>query len=360
MIRRFVLLAGIIVTVLAFYAIAPDPGEGDPFRLSVFDRQPAVASAFRNLSRVGDTLRAVTFALERQRAWETARALPARAALTDFVVMPGVPADIARKFEQRAREQFARFTEPRTPLRVVLTSSEDAFGYRKYAVLPETESQPCVIVVGISTKARGIGPGDGDRLLGACGFYAKFGQPGGGTLAWLKDSRGVSAAIDTISAMGPRPQTRRTLKGADIAFSSGEAACLAGRNEGCVDAVLDPFELQRSRPIILPTDQSLGVFPSGPTSGLSGPGNTLANLRAHVGDARFQEIWSSPQTLDQAYETATGEHIAVFARKILLLENYPHKPGPLRGGLPLFLSLSLGLTAAAFAITRTRRERSGT
>jgi hypothetical protein len=150
------------------------------------------------------------------------------------------------------------------------------------------------------------------------------------------------------------------LKGAAIAFSAPEAACLAGRDEGCVEAVLDPFEMQRPSPIIAPTAQSVGVLSSFPTAGQSWPGNTLANLRTHVGDARFKQIWTSAQPIHEAYQTATGEHIAVFARELLLLDAYPHKPGPLRGGLPLFLGLGIALTAAACAITRTRRERSGT
>lgn len=360
-IRRFLPLAAVLATVLAFYAIAPTPGDGRSFGLSVFDRVPAVAAAFEAQQRLGDTLRAVTFALQRQVAWETARAIPAGSASSDFVVLPGVPADIAKNFEQRAREQFARYPQPRTPLRVVIdVAGLETFGYRKHTVLPETEAQPCVVIVGISPKARSLSPADGDRLLGACGFYARFGRPGEGMLQWLEESRGVSASIDTSEGLRARRRTPRKFSGAEIGYSAPEAACLAGRDEGCAEAILDPFGLRTWKPIAVPSEQAIAVIASSPSSGLSWPGNILANLRAHVGDARFQEIWSSSERLDQAYETATGEPIAVFARKLLLLDAYPHKPGPLRGGLPLLLGLGIGLSAAVWAITRTRRERSGT
>ncbi len=360
MIRRFLTLAAVPATVFAFYTIAPKPGERQSLRLSVFDRLPAVSSAYVEQSRLADTLRAVTFALQRTVAWEVARAVPAGPSLTDVVVLPGVPSDVAQHFAKRAREQFARYAQPRVPLRVVISANDQALGYRKYTVLPQTQAQPCVVVIQISPKVRGLPPADGDGLIGACGFYAKFGRPGSGMLEWLKNSRGIAAAIDTSAGMSPRRQTREKLAGAEIGFSAFEAACLAGRDDGCVAAVLDPLGAQQSRPIIVPTEQTIGVFSSGPSSGQYVPGNTLANLRAHVGDARFQDIWSSSERVDQAYETATGEHIAVFARKLLLLDTYPHKPGPLRGGLPLLLGLSIGLTAAAWAIAHTRRERSGT
>lgn len=360
MIRRLLGVAAGIVTVLAFYFIAPTPGEGEYLRISAFDRQPEVASAFEEMRRVNDTLRAVTFALQRSRAWEAARSLAADAAASKFVALKNVPPDVARAFEEAARAEFAMVPQAKTALRVVLQTSDEQVGYRKYVVLPQTDAQPCVILIQFRASTRGLRPIAGDRLLGVCGFYARFGRPGAGMQEWLESTRGVAATIDTSPGMRPRRRTREKLVGANIGFAAAEAACLAGRDEGCVQAVLDPFDFRQSSLIVEPSERTRGVFASFPSSGLYGPGSTLANLRAHVGDQRFQEIWSSAQMVDEAYQTATGEHIAVFARQLLLLDLYPHTPGPLRGGLSLFLGLTIGVTAAVWAIKRTRRERSGT
>jgi hypothetical protein len=44
---------------------------------------------------------------------------------------------------------------------------------------------------------------------------------------------------------------------------------------------------------------------------------------------------------------------------LLLLEQLrPHEPGPLRADIPLALSLTIGALCAAWAVGRTRRERS--
>lgn len=360
MIRRLTGVAAILVALLSFYAIAPTAGSADAPRAGAFGRNREVAAANLQVWALGDTIRAVTAALARARAWETARGLAADRALQRVIVQPGLAPQTARIFEHLAREEMAAIVRPRVALRVVVVPDPQPVGsYRFYTVIPDTAGQPCVVVVAISERARGLHVAEGSRLLGACGFYARFGYPGSGMQAWLRASRGIAATVDTVLAAPQVQHVREKLKGAEIGQVPAVAACLAGIDAGCALTTLDPFGISDLKQIIPPSERTSGVFASFGGSSRSSASQALAAIRAHVGDARFQQIWASAQDPAEAFKTATGEHIAVFARPMLLRDAHPHRPGPLRGGLPLFLGLGLGLAAALSAITRTRRERSG-
>lgn len=360
MIRRLVSAATMLVAVFAFYIIAPSAGLDDAARAGAFGRDRDVAAANAQVRALGDTLRAVTAALARARVWETARGLAADPAARKVIVRPGLEPAAVRVFERVAREEMAAFERPRIALRVVVVPEPQPIGsYRRYTVIPDNPNQPCVVVVAVAERARSLRVAEGSRLLGACGFYSRFGYPGSGMQEWLRASRGIAAAVDTVLAVPQRQPLREKLKGAQIGQVPAAAACLAGIEAGCAQVILDPFGISEVTQIVPPSERTGGVFVSFGGSSVSDEGQTLAAIREQVGDARFQAIWSSAQDPAEAYKTATGEHIAVFARPMLLRVAYPHRPGPLRAGLPLFLGLGIGLTAAAWAITRTGRERSG-
>lgn len=359
--RHLLAVVAIVGAVVAFYVIAPAPGTSGFEREGIFARDRDVAAARANVYALGDTLRAVNAALLRARAWERARAVAPDPALTKVITVAGIAPLTARSFEDAARAEFAALEAPRVPLRVLLVpDSQLTNDYRKQTVIPQTAEQPCVVLVSISPRARNLRVGTGDRLLGACGFYAKFGRPGQGMQSWLETTRGVGASVDTVLFEPRRPDRRNKLQGSEIGMAPADAACLAGDDDGCAQSVLDPYGFWLAQPILPPNERTAAVLISFSSSGRYGPGRLLARLREHVGDAAFQKIWVSAEPLSDAYKTTTGEHIAVFARPILLSQTLPHTPGPLRGGLPLLLGLGIGVTAAVWAIKRTRRERSGT
>lgn len=360
MIRRLAGPAAVLGAVLAFYLIAPDPVDGDPYRTGAFARNTEVRAANRRVWHLGDTVRALNAAVQRAAAWERARSLAPDPAPTKLIMLPGIEPRRARAFEQDVRAEFAALGVPRVPVRIVLLAdSQLSAQYRKSTVIPQHDSQPCVVVVAISGRGRADGAFEDDRLLGTCAFYAKFGQAGSGMRAWLEASRGIAAGIDTALPRTQAPRTLRKLTGGLIGQLPAEAACLAGNDDGCAESVLSPLDIRSIKPIVPPSERTAGVFVSFNGSNRYGPGSLLAEMREFVGDQRFEQIWTSSEDPATAFKTATGEHIAVFARPILLREALPHEPGPMRSGLPLLLSLGVGATAAALAITRTRRERSG-
>lgn len=358
--KRVLTIGGAFVgAVLLFYLIAPTPGAGEDFRVDMFDRDPAVARARAEFWATGDTVRALDVAHQRTAAWEEARALPRTAARTGVIVRPGLDERTARNFEQAAQAELASFGATTVPLRIVLKRGEGLSGaYRKLVVLPQDSTQPCVVVVLIPERARNLRANGADRMISACGFYGRFGYPGAGMEQWLADTRGIAAARDTFVRIAERAREREALRGSNIGFEPAAASCLAGRDDDCASAILDPRQFWNPSRIVPPTDRTRLVLATYANWGNWGPGPTLARLRDFVGDARFQQIWSSSATPAEAFQQATGEHVAVFARPILLEESLPHHPGPLRGGLPLLFTLGIGASAALWAIRRTRRERS--
>ncbi len=352
-------IAAVVGSVLLFYAIAPEPKGERQFGVGFFDRDPAVVAARTQLWALGDSVRLLTWDLIRVNAWETARALPTESAPTKFVALPGVHPNVVKSFEAAARAAFAEVPAPRVPLRVVLMATEEQGGfYRKYAVLPQEASQPCVVVLTVSPRARNLQPSRFDRLLATCGFYARFGRPSAAMQQWLERTRGTAAIFDSTELVTGSTRPRRTLQGSSIGFSPAIAMCLAGKDEGCVGTVVDPLGTAGQRQLIPPNERTSAVIATYPMTMSSTPENTLASIRAFVGDARFEQLWTTDADPAVGFEKVTGEHIAVFARPRLLNEYLPHEPGPLRGALDLVFGLSLGAAAAVWAIRRSRRERS--
>lgn len=352
-------IATVVGSVLLFYAIAPTPNTDWRSGYGFFDRDPAVFQARNQLWALGDSVRALTWELSRVTAWEAARALPNESAATKFVAVPGVNRSTAANFEVAARAAFAELGAPRVPLRIVLLATDEPGGYyRKYVVLPQAESQPCVVVVTVSPRATNVRPSRIDRLLSTCGFYGRFGRPSAAMQQWLERTQGAVAKIDTAELVFGSTRERRVLEGVNVAFYPAIAKCLAGDDDGCAASVVDPLGVIGQRPLVPPTERTSPVIASYAIPIASSPENTLARIRAYVGDARFERIWTTDADPAVGFQTVTGEHIAVFVRPQLLNETMPHDPGPLRGGADLLFGLGLGAAAAVWAVRRTKRERS--
>lgn len=357
--RRFLPLLSIVIVVAAFFAIAPAPGAERNDLFGIFVRDPQVAAAQRELQARSDSLRSVNTALARTLAWETARSLPESDAPMAFTVSGEVEPEAVRAFRALAEAQFAALPNPRFRVRVVLRQQADRRAlYTKTIVLPQAADQPCVVIVTVPRQPPRNRPMEGERIMGTCGLYARFGYPGTGMQTWLEETRAVAAITDTAHTPPPTRKQRRKFTGGLIGSAPDEAACVAGYDSGCAVFVSNPYDIRGLRPIIPPNERTRAVVASygGPAN--YGNGRILADIRDHVGPARFEEIWRSSQSLPEAFEAVTGEHIATWVRPQLLADVEPHHPGPFRDGPSLLFGLSLGVLASVRAITKTKRERS--
>ena len=359
--RRLLIPAALVaIAVAGFVAIAPPVDDVVTERQRRPDSDSAVAQARAEYQARNDSAIALSRALEAAVALEAARGIRRSSAPTEFSADPEISAIVRTEFAKVAEAQFASMGTAKVPVRVVLAAMDEVgAGYRHVAVLPERAGEPCVSVLQIDPDRQVERPAANDRLAGICGFYARYGLPGRGVLSWIDSTYSLSFSLDVVPPARPRDRRRlERLVGEYVALAPATAACLAGRDEVCGVAISgsDWTIVPRSR--LLETQGNERVLRSSPWAPNWAPSSYIARLRDHVGDEAFTRIWASDATPPLAYEQVTGESFAVFARPLLLEELHPHQPGPLHAGLPLALSLTVGALCAAWAIGRTRRERS--
>jgi hypothetical protein len=356
--RLLIPLAAALTAVALFAALLPDDRTSDVY--DMLDRDAEVAMALREVSAASDSLRRVNGIIERAEMLAHATQLPRTRSSYELTAAPDVPAGTRQAFAERLAAEGATLGSPRVPVRVHIVRVDRIFGgaYMRYVVLPHA-GDACVVVVATRRNQASVRPVAGDRLIGTCGFYARYGMPGAGMQEWLETDQGRSAATDSVSAefWSRRPRERRS-PAILTAFAPLAAACAAGNEAACERTVFgaEPMGLfAMPVPLSGPTRRVLRrsaiADPQLPTV-------TLALLRQHLGEANFARLWASETAPAEAYPRLTGETIAVFARAALRTEVAPHSPGPLHGGLPLALGLALGAGFATWAIRSTKRARS--
>lgn len=355
--RVGLLVLGAVTTVAAFVGLVPphrSAAETSPWWISA---DPEIATLQRSVRARQDSVRALQAAEERRTAIEIARRLaPPR---TGYAVTadPGVPRATREQLEPLVREEFASLRDaPQVPLRVHLATSDAVrSGYRKVAVLPETATGPCTVVVLVSAEAGRLARFDRrDRYVGPCGFLAEFGPPSGAVRAELDAVRWVIALTDVD--LSTPPSRRERFDARTLRFAPQHAACLAGRDASC-ELIWEPTQAAAPLPPEIAASVR-GTARSLMFSARGSPGNHLAALRASLGDARFAELWTGTAGIRDGYARLDGRSIGAFVRAQLLREVEPYRPGPLHGGLPLVLGLSVGAACVLATLRFTRRERS--
>lgn len=365
MIRRLLVLLGFVaLAVFGFMAATPkSEGPDDPFA-AMMDRSDEVrrerATNRARRDSLGGVSRAIGRTISMDLAARRVGALPAGLGAYHVSVDANVPAVSRDSFTTKIRAEFASLpAQARVPLRVfVVFDSVRVDFYDRTVVIPDTPDRPCVVIVSVGIGTRGGRPAlprPVDRVVGTCGFYARFGMPGAPMRDWLLETQGLSAISDE-PASAPRFQPPIRLAGRQVAQASPIAACLAGADEPCTDAFFSGLGwFGMGGPY---AEVSRGVFRASPTWANAMAFTVLARLRLSLGDERFGQLWRSPLSPAMAYENLEGRHIATFVRAELLKEFAPHRPGPLHAGLPLVLGVALGAGFGVWAIRRTPRDRS--
>ncbi len=365
MIRRALVPLGFVALAIGgfIWATPERRGPEDAFA-SELDRSAAVRMERATLRARRDSLggvsRAISRVLTRQLAERRARALPAGAGSYVLSVDPTVPAASRDSFTAKVRREFASLpASALVPIvvQVVLDTVRYA-SYQRAVVIPDVAGQPCVVIVSVGGReGRSQLPNPVDRIVGTCGFYARFGMPGAPLRDWMHQTQGLSALSDEPPRQ-PRYQARMRLAGRDIARAAPIAACLAGADDPCTDVFFSVNAWTGVRGPYAEVEGARGVFRAGPTWANAMAFTNLARLRVSLGDERFGQFWRSPLPPAMAYENLEGRHIATFVRSELLKEFEPHHPGPLHAGLPLALGVALAAGFGVLAIRRTPRDRS--
>lgn len=363
--RRLLIPLGIaVLTAIAFMAATPEPRQpDDPFaavldRSAVVGRERALMAARRD--SLGGISRAIARITTRQLAEERVRALGAGVGGYHLAVDANVPEASRDSFTAKVRREFASLpAEPRVPVRVFVVWDSARFGwYERAVVVPTRDDRPCTVMVYVGTR-RGLPalPIAVDRVVGTCGFYARFGMPGAPIREWLALTQGLSAISDEPPQVEVHPP-RMPLRGRDVARAVPIASCLAGRDDPCAEVFFSTNAWMGATGPFTDLESARGVFRAYPGWANSMAFTNLARLRESLGDDRFGELWRSPLPSPMAYENLEGRHIAGFVRAELLKDFEPHRPGPLHAGLPLALGLAVGAGFAVLAIRRTPRARS--
>lgn len=355
--RLLIPLAGAVAAAALFAALVPDDRTSDVY--AMLDRDAQVIAALRDVGAASDSLRRINGIIER--AEMLAHATQLRRARTAFelTAAPDVPAATRQAFAERLAAEGAALGIPRVPVRVHVVQVDRLFGaYTRYVVLPR-EGDACVVVVATRRNQANLRPVAGDRLVGTCGLYARYGMPGAGMQEWLEADQGRSSGTDSVSAefWSRRPRGRQSSVILS-AFSPVTAACVAGNDAACERTLFGNEPMGLFATPAPPTGPTRRVLRSSALANPQLPTVTLALLRQHLGEASFARLWASETAPAAAYPRLTGEPVAVFARAALRTEVVPHRPGPLHGGVPLALGLAFGAGMATWALRGTKRARS--
>ncbi len=324
-----------------------------------------VATAMREYNARADTLLALTNRAEQMHAADALARLPRSRETFAIVAAPGIQAETRESFARPIRAAIDSLDgPPRHPLRVILsTDSMSGRNYRRLVLLPRNADEPCAVVITLSADRRAptAHPIAEEPLLGACGFYARFGMPGRGMQDWLTSTRGLMAKVDQPRAR--RARSPVVIRGYFIAFAPQTVRCAADVDEACRDLWDGPgaFQPWVSPRIWLDTaiaPEVRHIVRGSRDDHVAAPGRRLGDLRSTLGDARFAEVWRSELPPAAAYEALTGASIGSLAREALLAEVEPYRPGPLHADLPTALSGVLILTSAALVIRFAARRRS--
>lgn len=325
---------------------------------------------------VGRQAARLRYARTLRQQWQQADAVDRarRATGRELLQFDGVFAETTREM---VRENIAgELTElgieaPVTPVRVIVIPDSSARKYEvrtsdlytRFTVLPEDPTtEICTVVLRLHDRPLKGGRIDfwDDRRLGTCGFYAKYGMPGAGMRAWLRDLAPSHAALALVPPRYRGLEVEPTANAARVRWAAlrreGRGltdrgkACLAGRPQGCQMMADSPYvSLNRfsnwpRRPNVGRASLNSGT-PDGEVPILK---TLLARVEARLGRERFLELWRSEAPVPETWQQVLGESPAATVRSEVAL-SYPtyRANGPIRRagiGWPLLIA-AMGFAA---------------
>ncbi len=196
------------------------------------------------------------------------------------------------------------------------------------------------------------------RGLGACAYYARFGNPGQQIARWL-GSRMFNVAQSPWGLRQARDRTLEFWLDRDkpwfwnflYRYPPTGVACIAGRREACGIAVLAEGTGDTASSIVSGEQQLL--HPPAP----AGAERYFADLVDHIGPERFGRFWNSELPVDTALAVALREPVSEWTRRWQATLVPPVRLGPVAPPSATVLATLLGVAAVVLVmLTATRRQ----
>jgi hypothetical protein len=203
-----------------------------------------------------------------------------------------------------------------------------------------------------------------EQILGPCGFFAAFGEPGPLVRQWLIDG-GWQYAIDGSWTSPPYiPELRE-----DRGIFKGPAAASTSLNPesggiDCIKGVIDACERSMTTRVRRRPSQVPGITPSfwmgrrryfAGTAGYQAD-EILSDAVRELGRERFQAFWSSPDSVSVGFQKATGERWGAFIRRWMITHYGEIHPGSRVPTDAIVTSTILVIAAIAFTMLMSVRR----
>ena len=192
------------------------------------------------------------------------------------------------------------------------------------------------------------------QIMGPCGFFAAFGEPGPLVRQWLLDG-GWQLAIEGSWTVAPKidvpREDSRIFKGPSpaieqLSLSSGGPSCLKGDLDACERAAVMVDARRRAAQV----DGATGSFQLGQRRYYAGSigfraGEILSDAVREVGPNRFKAFWTSTDSVPAAFQKATGERWGAFIQRWMAAHYGAIEPGPRMSGFAMLASAILVIVA---------------
>lgn len=250
-------------------------------------------------------------------------------------------------------------------------------GVTRYVFLPdvryELPAQPgarCRVFVRTGHPANIVGAFASEnapqQIMGPCGFFASFGEPGPHVRQWLLDGgwqftvegawtgEHVSLQIrdDSRIFKGPSPAIDQ------LALNSNGPVCLKGSLDACERAAVTIDPRRRAAQV----DGTTAAFQLGWRRFFAGgvgsrAGELLSDAVRDLGRERFRAFWSSTDSVPAAFERASGERWGSFIRRWMEDHYGAIEPGPRMSPFAIVVSAILVIAALAATILMSVRRQ---
>lgn len=203
------------------------------------------------------------------------------------------------------------------------------------------------------------------QLLGPCGFFAAFGEPGPAVRQWLV-AGGWQYAVDgswTTAAVIPEWwQDRGIFKGPAPALQliavGGATECMKGDLEVCERIAAMRAVSRWMGPQVGAGSHALSLGRTRYYRGAIGvqAGELLSDAVREMGREKFKAFWTSSDSVSVAYEKASGERWGSFLQRWMIAHYGELHPGPRMSAYALATSTILVLIAVGATMLMSVRR----